>query len=176
MTGTVAHSRRRREWCCVTPLLVVILLVSCASAAPQSDLNAVVVMVIDGDTIAVEIGDREARVRLVGIDTPEIAHPARGDSPATGAECFADEAHQFLREMLPIGSEVRIERDVVGRDHYDRVLGYVHRGDGVFVNYESVRQGYARPLSIAPNLAHADLMVRAAELAEQSDVGLWSTC
>ena len=48
--------------------------------------------------------------------------------------------------------------------------------DGIFVNYEIVRQGYAQPLTIPPNVTFSDLMVQAARDAERDDAGLWSAC
>ncbi len=150
-----------------------------ASAAPVGTLesNAVVGDVVDGDTIDVVIDGREDRVRLTGIDTPEIAHAASGTRPETFGECFGDEAAAYTASLLPVGAQVRLERDVVGRDDYGRILAYVYRADdGIFVNYEIVRQGYAQPLSIPPNTTFAELMVDAARAAEVDDVGLWSAC
>jgi micrococcal nuclease len=72
---------------------------------------------------------------------------------------------------------VRLERDVVARDDYGRLLGYVYRAsDDVFVNYEIVRHGFAQPLTIAPNTTFAELFVDAARAAEGDDVGLWAAC
>ena len=139
--------------------------------------NAVVERVIDGDTIDVDIGGRTERIRLIGIDTPEIAHEAFDGRAANDTECYGEEAHDFMRAVLPEGTAVRLERDVVGRDDYGRILAYVHRAsDGIFVNLELVRQGYAQPLTFPPNVAHADLMVDAARDAERDDVGLWADC
>ena len=139
--------------------------------------NAVVTAIVDGDTIDVDVGGREERVRLIGIDTPEIAHPAFGDRPPNAAECFGDEAHQHTGELLVVGSGVRLERDVVARDDYGRLLAYVYRAaDGAFVNYEIVRHGLAQPLTIAPNTTFAELFVDAARSAEHDAVGLWDAC
>ena len=144
---------------------------------PTVAANATYDRIVDGDTIDVVVDGRGERVRLTGIDTPEIAHEAFGDRPANDAECFADEATAFITSLIPAGSPIRLERDVVGRDDYGRLLAYVYRpSDGVFVYYEIVRQGYARPLSIAPNTAHSELMVEAARDAERDDAGLWSAC
>ena len=133
--------------------------------------NATVSYVVDGDTVDLLIADSEERVRLIGIDTPETRIP---DRPI---ECFGPEATTFLETLLPVGTAVHVERDVVGRDDYGRLLGYVYRADdGVFVNYEIVRQGFAVPLSIAPNTAHRDLFVEAATAAEADDAGLWAAC
>ena len=146
------------------------------SAAPRSTTvtaNAVVEHVVDGDTIDVLVDGRTERVRLTGIDTPERE---RGDTGAP-AECFAVEATSFTEALLPAGTPVRLERDIVGRDDYGRVLAYVYRADdGIFVNYEVVRHGFAQPLTIPPNVAFADLMVEAARDAEADDAGLWSAC
>ncbi|MFW2333704.1 thermonuclease family protein [Ilumatobacter sp.] len=137
------------------------------------EANATVEYVIDGDTIDVIVDGAEERVRLTGIDTPE---EARRDTGAP-AECFGNEATAFTESLLPVGTAVRLERDVVGRDDYGRLLAYVYRADdGIFVNYEIVRQGYAQPLTIPPNVTFSELMVQAARDAERDDVGLWSAC
>ena len=139
--------------------------------------NALVTKIVDGDTIDVEIGGRSERVRLIGIDTPEIAHPAFDGRAANEAECYGEEAKQYTSGLLAIGSGVRLERDVVARDDYGRLLAYVYRAsDDTFVNYEIVRQGFAQPLTIAPNTHFADLFVEAARGADDDGAGLWAAC
>lgn len=141
------------------------------------EANATVEHVVDGDTIDVIIDGAEERVRLIGIDTPEIAHDASGDRPAQAGECFGQEAQEFASSLLTVGAQVRIERDVVARDDYGRLLGYMYRAsDGIFVNFEMVRQGYAHPLTIPPNVVHSESMVDAARRAEAADAGLWGSC
>lgn len=135
------------------------------------EANALVEYIVDGDTVDLVIDGREERVRLIGIDTPET------EGPYTDLECYGPEATAFIERLLPLGTPVRIERDVENRDDYGRLLGYVYRADdGVFVNYELVRQGYATPLSIEPNTSNAELFVDAARSAEADDAGLWSAC
>jgi micrococcal nuclease len=153
----------------------------CGSRHEIDDLppgaNAVVTAILDGDTIDVAIGRRDERVRLIGIDTPEIAHPAFDGRAANDAECYGVEARHYTDGLLAIGSGVRLERDVVARDDYGRLLAYVYRAsDGAFVNFEIVRHGYATPLTIAPNTTFSELFVDAARGAERDDVGLWSAC
>jgi endonuclease YncB( thermonuclease family) len=53
---------------------------------------------------------------------------------------------------------------------------YLTRSDGLFVNREVVVQGYAQLLSIEPNTARRDDLLRAAREAEASGAGLWSAC
>jgi micrococcal nuclease len=139
--------------------------------------NAVVTEILDGDTIDVAIGGRAERVRLIGIDTPEIAHPAFDGRPANDAECYGEEAKAYTAALLAVGSGVRLERDVVARDDYGRLLAYVYRAsDGAFVNYEIMRHGFAQPLTIAPNTHFAEIYVDGARSAEEDDVGLWAAC
>ncbi len=164
----------------VSALAFLLLASACdapASSTPPTtgggvlEANAVVDHVIDGDTIDAIIDGREERIRLIGIDTPETK------KPNTPIECFGPEATAFTESLLPVGTPIRIERDTVNRDDFGRLLGYVYRADdGVFVNYETIRQGFATPLSIEPNTTYIDLFVGAARSAESDDVGLWSAC
>jgi micrococcal nuclease len=167
----------RRFWVLGTLTLVV-----ACSSAPGADrtssttagalaANATVVYVTDGDTIGVEVDGVDERVRLIGIDTPETKKP---DTPV---QCFGPEATAFTKSLLPEGTALHLERDVEGRDVYGRLLAYVYRADdGLFVNMEIIGRGYARPLTIPPNVAHADEFVAAARDAEATDVGLWAGC
>jgi len=142
-----------------------------APAPGELEANAIIDDVIDGDTVDVIITGREERVRLIGIDTPETKKP---NSPI---ECFGPEATAFTEALLPIGTPIYIERDVVNRDDFGRLLGYVYRADdGIFVNYEIMRQGFAQPLSIPPNDTFAELFADAARAAEADDAGLWAAC
>ncbi len=156
--------RRNRCW-------LVAVLAACTSG--RSGAEAITIdRVVDGDTIDVRVGGRVERVRLTGIDTPELAH-----RPEDVAECHAEEAAAYTAALLPVGTAVRLERDVVGRDDYGRLLAYVYRAaDGVFVNWEIVRHGFALPLSIPPNVAAADAIVHAARAAQTDGAGLWTAC
>ncbi|HWL42755.1 MAG TPA: thermonuclease family protein [Ilumatobacter sp.] len=148
-----------------------------SATASAVTANATVEWVVDGDTIDVVIDGRTERVRLIGIDTPEVAHTGTPERPGNPAECFGDAASAFTGRLLPEGTPVRLERDVVARDDYGRLLAYVYRADdGVFVNYELARQGYAQPMTFPPNTAHAERFVDAARLAEADDAGLWAAC
>ena len=60
---------------------------------------------VDGDTIDVEIGGRNERVRFIGVDTPETKKP---NSPV---ECWGPEAAAFTESLLPLGTLVRIDRE-----------------------------------------------------------------
>lgn len=183
MDGTVPQARRNARTHHSTMMVTVtttaiVAVAGCAAqpaSTPTPGPNATVVEIIDGDTIDADIGGRRERVRLLGIDTPEVAHAAASGRAATDGECFGDEATAFTRSLIPPGTQIRLERDIVGRDHYDRVLAHVHVG-GLYVNGEIVRRGFAAPLFIEPNGVHRALIVAAARAAEADDIGMWASC
>lgn len=133
--------------------------------------NATVVRAVDGDTIEVRVHGTTERVRLIGIDTPETK------KPNTPVQCYGPEASAFTEQALPPGESVVLVRDREARDDYGRLLAYVYRAaDGLFVNLDLATRGLARPLTIAPNDAHAAEFVAAARAAEAADLGLWGAC
>jgi micrococcal nuclease len=137
--------------------------------ASRSD-SARVVRVVDGDTVVVQTGGRQERVRYIGVDTPESV------KPGTPVQCFAKAASSANRRLIE-GREVKLVRDAEGYDRYGRTLAYVYRAsDGLFVNAELVRDGYARTLTIPPNVAHAAEFAKLAAQARHAGRGLWSRC
>jgi micrococcal nuclease len=159
-------------------LVVCLVAAGCGNDVPDTapvttapDGAGTVAYVVDGDTIDVLINGEEHRVRLIGVDTPESV------SRSTPVECFGREASKYTAELLPVGTEIRLERDVEPRDDYGRLLAYVYRqSDGLMINLELIRNGYAQPLTIPPNVNFSDQFVEAARAAEAADVGLWSAC
>jgi micrococcal nuclease len=132
--------------------------------------RAEVVRVVDGDTIRVRLDGRTERVRYIGVDTPESV------KPGTAVQCFAKRA-AAANAALVAGRSVRLVGDVEQRDRYGRLLAYVYREpDGAFVNARLVRDGYARTLTIAPNVAHARQLSQLARAARESGRGLWAAC
>ena len=107
-------------------------------------------------------------MRLLGVDTPETRHP---DNPV---ECFGPEASAYTETRL-LGRRVTLERDAELRDIYGRMLAYVSV-DGVRLNDELVRLGYARFLVIAPNGEHARALLAAELEARLARRGLWGAC
>jgi micrococcal nuclease len=132
--------------------------------------RAQVVRVVDGDTIRVRLDGRTERVRYIGVDTPESV------KPGTPVQCYAKRA-AAANAALVAGRSVRLVGDVERRDRYGRLLAYVYREpDGAFVNAQLVREGYARTLAIAPNVAHARQFAELAQTARRGGRGLWRAC
>lgn len=149
----------------------------CACGAPGDTQGApsvgIVERIIDGDTIDVRLGSVVERVRLIGIDTPEIAHP--GDpSPA---ECGGDGATAFTATATPVGSQVRLFRDVVPRDDYGRLLAYVERvDDDALLNLLLAEAGYADAMTIPPNDRLKVEIGLAVSNARAAGRGMWASC
>jgi micrococcal nuclease len=126
--------------------------------------------VVDGDTVVVRLGGRTERVRYIGMDTPESV------KPGTPVQCYAEAAARENRRLVD-GRRVRLVPDAESHDRYGRLLAYVYREpDGLFVNAELVRRGYARVLTIPPNVGHERQFVRLARRARAAGRGLWSRC
>lgn len=141
-----------------------------AVAAGSAARTARVLRVVDGDTIIVRVGGRRERLRYIGIDTPESV------KPGTPVQCFARAASSRNKRLID-GRTVTLRFDVERRDRYRRLLAYVYRqSDGLFVNADLVRGGYAVPMTIPPNVRHADEFVRLAREARRAGRGLWSAC
>jgi micrococcal nuclease len=133
--------------------------------------NAVVVFVIDGDTVQFDIDGIEESVRFIGIDTPEKTGGFRD------AECFGDEASARMRELLEPGDAVFLELDVEARDRFDRLLAYVFiSNDGSFLNMTMVEEGLAAAFPFPPNTLYADDFEAAERVARDLNLGLWSAC
>jgi micrococcal nuclease len=151
----------RRAWQLV-PLLLLLLGAGAASAAP---IDGMVVRVVDGDTIYVQLADRVEKIRYIGVNTPEIHHPTRGEEP--GGRVAA-----AVNRRLVDGRHVRLELDVRTRDRYGRLLAYVWVGE-TMVNAELVRQGYAQVMTVPPNVRYQHLFVKLQRESRDAGRGLW---
>lgn len=167
--GTLARCR------CLPPVVLIVLLLAVPTASPADTHRCE--WVYDGDTIRLEGGER---VRLLGVDAPEVHHPDRGEEP------FGREAMGLAISLVSARTvELRYhEGDSIRgaqRDKYDRVLAYVwvDRLDGlgrrepVCLNLELLREGLARATRSWPHPLYDDY-VEAEQAARARGVGLWS--
>ncbi|HEX2090204.1 MAG TPA: thermonuclease family protein [Actinomycetota bacterium] len=139
-----------------------------ASHSPGGAQRVRLIEVTDGDTVRVLYRGREERVRLIGIDTPEV--PWYGGF----GECFGVEAARYAKRRLE-GRVVRLEFGPDRRDRYGRLLAYIYVRDELF-NLTLVRLGYAAADPVSPNTRLAPLFAQAEARARAARVGLWSRC
>jgi micrococcal nuclease len=146
---------------CVVTAVAVLQTSAIAPHVTRSD-PVLVRAVIDGDTIEVAT---VGRVRLLGIDAPEIGRGFDTTAP------FGREARDRLVSLV-LHRWVRLELEGVVLDVYNRHLAYVLREDGLFVNAELVRDGLARISARLP-LARLDELRRAEAEAQAFRRGMW---
>lgn len=128
---------------CAVGIMLFVALTGCDSPASTDahtslDItDATVDYVVDGDTIRATVDGNSERIRLLGIDTPELGRDGRPD------ERCAVEAKQFLADWIT-DSTVTISTDPHSpeRDRYDRILAYVD-SEGTDVSQTMLEEGWA---------------------------------
>jgi len=123
-----------------------------------------VVKVYDGDTVRLSDG---RKIRLLGINTPEIEHSKQTEQ--AGGEA----AKKWLTQQLS-NTRIRLEYDQEKKDKYQRVLAHIHTEQGVHINRELVRLGFASVSIYPPNLKYTAELLAAEQWAEQNQLGIWN--
>jgi micrococcal nuclease len=100
-----------------------------------------VVNVIDGDTFDIDVPDgqnQNTRIRLLGVDTPEIG------GEKSGVMYFGRQAAEFTKNLI-LGKSVAVYLDSPNptKDKYGRLLAYVKLPDGRFLNELLLTEGFA---------------------------------
>jgi micrococcal nuclease len=138
--------------------------------------NVLVTRAVDGDTLQLETGER---VRLIGIDTPEMHESDklyrdsdRSKQDIETIKAMGRQSYEFTKRLVE-GKRVSLEFDVEKQDRYKRMLAYVYLKDGTFVNAEIVKQGYASLMTYPPNVKYADLFTKLYKEARENNRGLW---
>ena len=154
---------------CSLFVLLLLLAVVPAQAGTLSvvgrDTWAKVEKAYDGDTFRTTDGEK---VRLLGIDAPELAHSAERGEP------LGPKSKHFLQGLIE-GKLVRLKRDKEKRDRYGRQLSHVYLRDGTWVNGAMVSEGLALVYTFAPNLHFANDLLRLEKAARDQKFGIWAT-
>lgn len=123
-----------------------------------------VVRISDGDSVSIVVNGRTEKIRLIGIDAPEMAQRPWGKK-----------AKQHLEDIIDGSSgKVSVERDVVERDKYGRLLAYLRTGDGRLINELMLRDGYAVLYTFPPNVKYTEVFTAAQHEARDKKLGIWS--
>jgi len=139
------------------------------NADESSEINKIeckVIRVVDGDTIVVNYNEKEEKVRLIGIDTPESVHPNESKNSKEGIK-VSDYTKKRLSDKT-----VKLELDVQERDKYGRILAYVYVDEEMY-NKELLKIGYAKLATYPPNVKYVDDFTKLQEEARENKVGLW---
>lgn len=150
-----------------------IFLIGCYSNSKYSDRlyedsYHTVTKVIDGDTFWVKNKDSiRFKVRLIGVDTPEIRN-----SKYRKKGYYAQEAKEYVDSIL-YDNVVRLEFDVDSLDRYGRTLAYVYLENGEHLNLNLLKKGYARLMTVSPNVKYVEDFAEAEKKAIAKRKGMW---
>jgi micrococcal nuclease len=146
-----------------------------ASSTAPAVVGATVTRHTDGDTLRVRLdGGGVEKVRLIGVDTPEVF-----GSP----EPYGREASAYTKASLPVGTRVWLEVGLESRDRYGRLLAYIWIDKPTSDSDSEVREkmfnarllldGFGSQMTIQPNSKYADLFTVYAREARNAGKGLW---
>jgi micrococcal nuclease len=168
---------RAASWVC----LWVLVLALCLPAVSFAHDTATVVKVVDGDTLDVTLNGQTERVRLIGVDTPEVyeTEKLRRDVARTGQDkktiqALGKRASAFTKTLVPLGTQVHLEYDQQRRDRDNRLLVFMWISDGRMLNETIICEGYANALTRYP--FRSDYMERfrtCERQAREQSKGLW---
>ena len=123
-------------------------------ACPLFAFPAKVIKISDGDTITILQGKQQIKVRLFGIDAPELEQP------------YGKKSKQFLANL--IAGEV-VEVEPKGKDRYKRTLGIIYY-KGQDINAQMVLNGYAWAY-----VKYSRIYVDQEKAARENKLGLWQS-
>lgn len=170
----------------VALLLIVILIFSCfspkkngAQVLPDSDVftEATVTKIVDGDTFWVEWEGGSDKVRLIGINAPEI------DQFAT-TKTDGDYSLDYINSLIKVDQIVYLQTDVSDDDQYNRLLRYVWLEEpedkdneeeikDKMLNALILLNGYAQAVEYPPDIKYTESFSTYQSEAQKDKVGLW---
>lgn len=134
---------------------------------PPSRIDAQVTVsyVYDGDTVRLQSGDK---VRLIGINTPEMARDQRPTEP------LARDARQALIKLLERHHyQINLRYGQQRRDRYGRLLAHAYTPDDKSIGAHLLNIGLASLIAIPPNVNGLACYAKAEKAARQNKHGLW---
>lgn len=153
----------------LTTCFLILIFLACFTCVKEEKYYRVI-EIHDGDTVSVikgsffRIAMEVEKVRLIGIDAPEIAQQPWGSRAKDYLRKIIKESHWY----------VRIELDIQHRDRHGRLLAYLWDKQGRMINYMMIREGYAMVYTVPPNVKYVELLTEAQKLARKEKKGIWS--
>ena len=132
--------------------------------ADRSNERVVSAQIFDGDTLALADG---RRVRLLGINTPEIGHDGEP------SEAYSEDAKALLARLAGPGTSLHLRLDTERFDRYGRLLAHVFAADGSNLQARLLDAGYAATLVVPPNEWSVDCYATVEARAREARVGIW---
>lgn len=178
MRGKYVSSRKKRIYSII--LIVLVLLISMVGICQQAGKNktnlyeAVVLRVVDGDTIIVALNNREERIRMIGVDAPESVSLNEEENTVWGQS-----ASEYTKSVLEPGTKIWLTFDIEERDQYGRMLAYIWLdSDTENLNHlfqkKLIEEGYALAIRYEPNTKYTAELYATMERAISARKGLWA--
>lgn len=133
--------------------------------ADRHDDRGTVDYVYDGDTLRLADG---RKVRVIGINTPELGRDGAADEP------LAVDARQAVRALARKGSEVTLRFGTERRDRYGRLLAHVYLPDGTSLGATLLDRGLATTLVVPPNTWNHRCYAEVEARAREQGRGVWA--
>lgn len=125
---------------------------------------------LDGDTFEIKIGKRIMKVRMMGVDTPETLDPRKP------VQCYGHESSEKTKELLSGRSvSLRLDKTQSALDKFKRLLAYVYRDDGIFINQYLLENGYAREYTYNKKYQNQKEFKEIEKKAREEKRGLWGS-
>lgn len=149
----------RRFW------LVVLIILFMTHVAWAGTWRVRAVEVLDGDTLALASGER---VRLRGIDAPEIRHKGKP------GQYHGEESRRLLWALVK-GRDLYLDRSELDTDRYGRLVGQVRFGDGRMLSLLLVEAGavFVYPHASDTDREMAERLLAAQISAMNKGLGFW---
>lgn len=137
--------------------------------------TAVVARIVDGDTLIVtdEVTRQDSRIRLLGINAPEV------DTKRHGGQCGGWQARDALETLAPVGTRVRLasaDRSSTGRGRPQRVVLARNPLSGEFdqdLAWGMAERGWGAWFTVQREAAMSSLYREAIEGAQVRGIGMW---
>ncbi len=137
---------------------------SSSNAGKGAEKTVSVEKIYDGDTLGAFVDGRFEKIRLLGIDAPEMDQRPWGKKGKTCLKSFVKTSN----------SKISLEYDINRRDKYGRILAYIWTQDGKMINEEMLKKGCAVLFTFPPNVKYAERFRAAQQKARKYKSGIWS--
>ena len=166
----ISQGARKAVWRCLLLFSLSFVYVPHALAesvcsTEQYDETSIVNFINDGDTLRLNDG---RKIRLIGINTPELSHDGKA------AEPFALEARNALKSLFKKDKSIALVHGKDRQDRYGRLLAHAFLSDGQNIQAILLKQGYANAIMIPPNTQYASCYLEMESYARCNDKGLWN--
>ena len=120
--------------------------------------------IYDGDTLQLQDG---RKIRLIGINTPELARKNKT------AEPFAREAKKALQALFDKNKNITLLHGVEQKDRYGRILAHGFLADGQNIQLALLARGLASSITVPPNTRFSACYLKQEQKARCNKAGLW---